>query len=1712
MRRQKFKRGFKNFRFNTNLNRNKNRVFKSLVSFILIFTMFIGYVPYYVYGADGDNLSNFKWHSDSYMDQGFYERKADNNTDILLSWDCDIKDTSHYELSFFTPDSVLATNYNQMQNTNFPVQDAVTKHVLTIDLTSENANFKLNYKHETFIYDNGGNLVDATFAYLQGFSEFDFGNNTWKGNDTGQINYEILANSSNRGYVYRLNAQEFRIYWDTSDDDSVKSKFKIDLYQLMGVSNSNIYDFTLHTANGNDSIEVVKNVKFTSKPTRWGITNTSSSTPGVTTDPAVIATLDKTLVRPGLEFTVGSLKKYDDTTKKFKTISDTSDTFQNIKIVYNISGIGDDAAEVDQISLDLKDMKKDSNGDYKLDIIGYDAGQVDWYHNIFKTSDDSHYYFIRKNIYDSHVYKVKMDIAINNNPTIVNRNAYTYTEFRIERKNIKETYVVFKPYKINGTYTIYANTNKASNLFVPVNEYARTTLQNEFPDEVYVPIDIQRTGSSEANNNYIGIDFVEATDTSNVVQSEILEYDSNKDEDVAVDVPSNMKVHDVTVIGTEDNVEVAQFYLSFKVPEGLRDKSILKNSSEKIWYEVMLNDTQVDTDGHNYAIADIIYLERLGDDRVKVTTENMNQIDPTYCVYLDSTSKTIDVKIALKPIVNDGFTNKTYMDKIEGFFSYYKQDTSDSTKYNMQDPQATGVQPPNNYYDTTLNGVRIPGGGKNYFVTLRGLYKRGTHDPKESSLGVPVNVVLSENEEIIPIPGNLQFNDILDQNLPANLDKMTEIAVKIDPVDITNYDIRMLDPVQAKVDGNIQYEVFFADSQEKLNAFLSYDDIKLEKSVKDDYDSNPNKIYGDLVKQVRIDHVINKAADPKDYAVIKVGNSSDDDINISLLRGKNVYAFVTESTKLDFKGLDANSNYYIAVRTIVNIEDRKGVKSTKYSEISKIYYTITGTKPIMPVENEKVPPTPISFSVIEGPTDTSVKVRWQDPLMTKENGFTYGYELVRVADERIKGDDRSNTISIKELKNRNLIEFNGYRIVENTNDQNDLKVLDANGNFVEPESNNAFYAYIPDGELGEERHFTDSTLKPNRIYYYYIRRIKIKNDDQDEILYSEWSELTTTTIPVQGIKNLREVEPTLAESMYHIKDFDPYYERIIAFEGPFDEQTVTGYYENQLKKLPESLSFNISIKDTLETEYFEAKSANCAILDFDEKYKTYVFKIQQLESGTRYNVRVAVVDLSITDKYGQNPMSSFCDPISLRTEFKQEDYDKKTKYEEYETYYDYILGKIPNELTFTLEDDYKNYSVKFKEDKMQGEIGKTRESTYLLPTTDANNYTYYLSANNINQLVKLKKGLRIEHDGVTIIIPYSFLNKEYQQVYADRIKNVEDIKDKVEDFYLKIWAGFTDPQAYIDGQRTSGKQVQLAMKFIEQSTMNMDIDVLLEDKIRDYIESNKLDFFDKIERELEGQINDQLFLQYVDDEVESIRKYIMDMAATELSNYELETYSFNNVYDNINVRYKTNDISSKIYIKPNNSLKWQPITTSNSGGYASGYIKDLGLMVLTSMSNQQIEYGRDEDKNAFYTRYKYDLDNILIRNGALDTKNGGVSQDLFRDIAFQILSYDTSNVFNLAKQKQNLDNKFVFYNDPLTKQELVYGVLTVYDEFTGVNLNKVVIDNAKQAISYNYKPYYKQSILAGYQLGIVGLSDVSNPTGKMSVDELLDLIYRVFEE
>ena len=548
--------------------------------------------------------------------------------------------------------------------------------------------------------------------------------------------------------------------------------------------------------------------------------------------------------------------------------------------------------------------------------------------------------------------------------------------------------------------------------------------------------------------------------------------------------------------------------------------------------------------------------------------------------------------------------------------------------------------------------------------------------------------------------------------------------------------------------------------------------------------------------------------------------------------------------------------------------------------------------------------------------------------------------------------------------------------------------------------------------------------------------------------------------------------------------------------------------------LPTGTDFAINIKFALDTEYDLAKDVSLmAIAAKDSELATYVYKISKLDSGSKYNVRVAVIDKTITDSEGSYPMSNFSDPLSIRTEFSQDDYDKAEKYEEYQNYYDEKLNKIVNDLAFVLEDSKNSYTIKYKEDKMQGELGSISETTFTLPVTDtATSYTYYISKANINELMRLKKGLQIIKDDISIIIPYKFINDEYSKEYKNLLEACEDIKDDVEDFYFKIWVGFSNPNSYVAGNKTSSKQVQIGMKLIEQSGLNIDIDFMIESEMLDIIAENKTDFMNNLDKELEGEIDDKLFLELVDEKEKELREELEEIANDRLSEYELDSHSLNSVNADINIKFNTQDASSKIYVKGNTDTKWNYTNTIISLGNASGYMNKLGSAVLTTSANTELMYGNEDEANAYFAKQKYNLDNILIRNGSLNSKNDKVSKALFLDIAFAVMAIDTEDIFELANQKKALESKFVFYNDPLTRQEAVYGIMQLYNMFSQIDINQVIINSASSAINYDIAGYYKQSILAGVQLGLIGTYDISNPNEYLTVDEMLDILYRVMNE
>ena len=410
---------------------------------------------------------------------------------------------------------------------------------------------------------------------------------------------------------------------------------------------------------------------------------------------------------------------------------------------------------------------------------------------------------------------------------------------------------------------------------------------------------------------------------------------------------------------------------------------------------------------------------------------------------------------------------------------------------------------------------------------------------------------------------------------------------------------------------------------------------------------------------------------------------------------------------------------------------------------------------------------------------------------------------------------------------------------------------------------------------------------------------------------------------------------------------------------------------------------------------------------------------------------------------------------------------------------------------------------------MQGELGSISETTYLLPTNDtATKYTYYITKTNIEELLRLKKGLKVNKDGTTIIIPYNFINEEYTESYNSLLEKYEDLDDEVDDFYLKIWIAFNTTKDYVEGLKTISDEVQISMRLIEQSGLNTEIDYLIESAVSDRIYLSSDEFIDRVAKELKGGLDDKAFLEMVEEEKEIIRSDMEKMINDKLSSYEIDSYSIKELFSPINIKFETSDDSSLICFK-DLSNNWQTLKTTHSNDTALAYIKELGRAVLATGADLDIIYGTESNSNAYYAKMKYNLNSILIRNGVLDENKDYLYQDTFIDIAFAIVSVDSENVFELAEHKKEIDQLFVFYNDPLTRQEMLYGVLQLYNMFSPTNINKVVIKNKNIENDLNLESYYMQTILSGIELGLITKNDVKNLNEKVTVNELLDYIYRI---
>ncbi|MCQ2748463.1 MAG: hypothetical protein MJ246_00150 [Clostridia bacterium] len=328
---------------------------------------------------------------------------------------------------------------------------------------------------------------------------------------------------------------------------------------------------------------------------------------------------------------------------------------------------------------------------------------------------------------------------------------------------------------------------------------------------------------------------------------------------------------------------------------------------------------------------------------------------------------------------------------------------------------------------------------------MQGYYYSGPtlNTVTETDHGVPVNIVLTETSEIVPIPDKLTISDVTNNSF----------EVLIDKVDPTSYAQKMLNPIDTYVIGKengaaselkneAKYEIVIAQNQNLVNDILN--GVKPIKTSKENkiiylygnnnsnfftYDGNTEDIQKAIDVNVEPSHQITN-----NNNVTQTGLEALDKVCIDYLRLGYAIVFRTEARHLKLNGLDNNQMYYIGARTALHVEDQ----STKYhnqsnaiyditSTLSKIYYQITGSDIVNPTDDERIPATPENFELYNV-EDKSITVRWLTPLFREEEGIDYGFELVRVEGSELSDTDNDSKRKMIEIASGDYSEFGGYRL------------------------------------------------------------------------------------------------------------------------------------------------------------------------------------------------------------------------------------------------------------------------------------------------------------------------------------------------------------------------------------------------------------------------------------------------------------------------------------------------------------------------------------------------------------------------------------------------------------------------------------------------------------------------------------------------------------
>ena len=790
-------------------------------------------------------------------------------------------------------------------------------------------------------------------------------------------------------------------------------------------------------------------------------------------------------------------------------------------------------------------------------------------------------------------------------------------------------------------------------------------------------------------------------------------------------------------------------------------------------------------------------------------------------------------------------------------------------------------------------------------------------------------------------------------------------------------------------------------------------------------------------------------------------------------------------------GLDKNQTYFITVDLVVrevNPDPRFNLGGDATAGVVAI---TTAGDPDVPDPGDMIPPAPVIVIPIEHGS-TWAEVKWYrhtyDPLVE-----IFEYEIIRVRNEQIgnPSGDFADIFNALEPQNIHpyLVNKIGWRTnltspPQPPNDTNRLLVFNEQTslfrNLTHIEVASEYWIY--DDSDSTYHILRDNSVRPNQLYFYYIRTKRTLIDDNGNLIpgstrYSSWERAPVTTTPVEAPKNLRLAFDDYAR-MANRRPYDRRFEVIIAFEAAVDLSAGDRlFYSIREGEGPWSDDFEFVVsRIPFTSQQIMPPPVN---ID-DDGFITFMYRISGLAPGRDYSIRVRAQDST-------GAMSLYSNVLIYRTNMDQEDFDDQIRLRDWRYRLHAELDRLARQPKYVLTNNNTLFTTWYRPSMFDGLMGGTADVTINLPSGTGTTSVFYLPQSIIHAANRANRGFRIVRGNLEVMIPPRAVSTPDNAVIREMDRRVRD-RD-IADYYIQItvtWNNALNPFAGInhsvnlsfagvgssvnlEGLEREMNAVMLAA--IESAKQNTNLDAQLLDMIRNRIPAeDMIKFIDSVVRDVKNSVAADLNRRVINSRTAPTPLQSLDRAFfISVQNIALGTAA--NAFF-----YESSAAGGAIGWRPREAMSLgngRGIQASVLGLYGFD-VRELIIPDIGTIENAPTATG-------IVARHSLDIH----LGGAAFNLNSLLSRDQVVNSVAAVMGMPRGgNGYDFLRNRgYNISNRNGGGN--ISTQEAIHIVMMLYEVRANVQISSIQIRN--QAATANIAGIdnaFRQSIRAAFELGI----------------------------